>query len=290
MNSIGMFGAARRCTGTALRYGRGLAAALAIGALMPAVAIAQTQAGAAPGPWQYTASIYVYLPSVSGSTAFPADSGGTTINVNGDKILSNLKFAAMGTFGAHNGAWGGFTDVIYLNFGNSKSNSRDFTIGNSLPASTAANLDWHLDGWLWTLAGDYRLLSDPSWNVDLLAGTRLLNVHERLSWSISGSVGSLDPAARSSSSEVSQNVWDAIVGVKGRYSFGANREWSLPFYLDAGTGGSASTFQAAAGISYAFKWAEIVAMWRYIGYNAKSGKAIEDLSFNGPLIGAVFRW
>jgi len=288
MNSIGMFGAARR--GTTLRYARHVAAALVIGALVPAAAIAQAQAGASPGQWQYSASIYAYLPSVSGSTAFPAVSSGTSINVNGDKILSNLKFAAMGTFGARNGAWGGFTDVIYLNFGNSKSNCSDFTIGNSLPASTTANLDWHLKGWLWTLAADYRMLSDPALTVDLLAGTRLLNVQERLSWSITGSIGSLDPAARSSSAELSQNIWDAIVGVKGRYSFGANREWSLPFYLDAGIGGYASTVQAAAGISYAFKWAELVAMWRYIGYNAKSGKALEDLSFNGPLIGAVFRW
>jgi hypothetical protein len=286
MNVIGMFGAARRCIGTASRHGRNVAAVLAIGGLVPAVAIAQS----APGPWQYSASIYAYLPSVGGSTSFPADSGGTPINVDADKILDRLKFAAMGTFDANNGTWGVFTDVVYLHFGASKSNSRDFTIGNNLPAGTTANFDSNLEGWLWTLAGEYRLLSDPAWTVDLLAGTRLLDMHERLNWSISGSIGPLDPVARSSSADVKASVWDAIIGVKGRYSFGANRAWALPFYLDVGTGGSASTVQAAAGVSYAFKWVEAIAMWRYLGYHAKSGEAIKELSFNGPLIGAVFRW
>ena len=31
-------------------------------------------------------------------------------------------------------------------------------------------------------------------------------------------------------------------------------------------------------------------MWRYLDYNFKSGKKIEDLSFNGPMTGAGFRW
>jgi hypothetical protein len=31
-------------------------------------------------------------------------------------------------------------------------------------------------------------------------------------------------------------------------------------------------------------------MWRYISYDMKSGSPVEDLSFNGPMIGATFRW
>ena len=48
--------------------------------------------------------------------------------------------------------------------------------------------------------------------------------------------------------------------------------------------------QAAAGISYAFQWGELNALWRYLGYKAKSGKAISDVNFNGPQVGVVFRW
>lgn len=281
----------RRCIGTALRCGRSAATACAVAALLPTLAAAQT-AQPAPGAWRYAASVYLYLPSVGGSTSFPTAGNGTPINISGQEILDHLKMAAMGSFEAHNGAWGAFTDLIYLDFGASKTNSRDFTIGNiGLPASTTANFDSGLKGVLWTLAGEYRLPSpDPAFTVDLLAGARMLDLKQTLSWNISGSLGPIDPAARTGSAEVKDKVWDALIGVKGRYAFGGNRQWAVPFYLDVGTGESDSTMQAAAGISYAFQWGELNALWRYLRYNMKSGQAINDVYFSGPQIGAVFRW
>jgi hypothetical protein len=44
------------------------------------------------------------------------------------------------------------------------------------------------------------------------------------------------------------------------------------------------------GIGYRFRWGEMLAAWRYLDYNMKSGKAIEDLNFNGPGIAAIFHW
>ena len=270
------------------------AVALAFGALAPALGIAQIAPTSLPSPadgtWHYTASIYAYLPSVDTKTSFPADSGGTPIEFN-SSILETLKLFAMGTFGAHNGTWGVFTDIVYLKFGNTRSNSRDFTIGNvGLPAGTSADLGWDLKGLSWTVAGEYRVASDPSWTVDLIGGIRALDLREHTDWNISGSIGSLDPAARTGSKDVSQGTVDAIIGVKGRFGFGTLREWSVPFYLDAGGGGSNSTSQAAVGLGYRFGWGELTGMWRYLAWNSKSGKPIEDLSFSGPLVSATFRW
>jgi hypothetical protein len=124
----------------------------------------------------------------------------------------------------------------------------------------------------------------------VLAGTRLLDIRQHLRWNISGSIGPLDPASRVGEASPHQSTWDAIVGVKGRYAFGDNRQWAVPFYLDVGTGQSQSTQQAAAGIAYAFGWGEVTAMWRYLRYNAKSDKVFEDIRFSGPLFGATFRW
>ena len=144
---------------------------------------------------------------------------------------------------------------------------------------------------VWTLAGEYRLPSpDPAFTVDLLAGARMLDLKQKLGWNISGSLGPIDPAARTGSAEVKDKVWDALIGVKGRYVFGGNRQWAVPFYLDVGTGESDSTMQAATGISYAFQWGELNALWRYLRYNMKSGQAINDVYFSGPQIGVVFRW
>jgi hypothetical protein len=267
-------------------------AAVAAGALLPTLATAQAMpAGAAPGPWRYGATIYGYLPTIGGTTTFPADASGTGINVSGDQIIDGLKFAFMGSFDAHNGRWGVFTDVMYLDIGGSKSNSRDFSIGSiGIPAGTSADLDLDLKGWVWTLAGEYRVMSSPAATMDVLAGARMFDLKERLNWSIYGNLGPIAAPGRNGSSEISDTVWDAIIGVKGRYAFGPNREWLVPYYLDVGTGESKLTWQGAIGLGYAFKWGDVVAMWRYLGYEFKSGSRVEDMNFNGPMIGATFRW
>ena len=284
-----------RCNALLRRGGRG-AAVLTLAALASATASAQVAPTrlVMPGEtgWHYYAAPYVYLPSVGGSSKYPVDSGGTPINIDAEQILDRLKMAAMGTFGAHNGTWGVFTDIVYLHFGHSQSASRDFTIGNiGLPADASASFNWDLKGWVVTGAGEYRVAADPSWTVDVLAGARWFELREKLGYSLSGSIGPIDPAARSGNIEVRQSVLDAIVGVKGRYGFGENREWSVPFYLDVGTGQSKSTFQAAAGLAYSFKWGEVTAMYRYLGYRLKDDKAgFEEIHFNGPLVGVAFRW
>jgi hypothetical protein len=271
-----------------------LAAAALLGALAPSTGFAQVAPTSLPvqgSGWHYTATIYAYLPSVDGTSSFPADGQGTRLNVDGSKVLDKLKLFAMGTVGAHNGTWGVFTDIVYLKFQASDSASRDFTIGNvGLPADASAAFDWEMKGTAWTLAGEYRVASAPSYTVDVLAGTRLLDTRQHLRWDISGSIGPLDPRARSGEIQTSQSTWDAIVGVKGRYAFGQNREWGVPFYFDVGAGESQYTLQAAAGLGYQFGWGEVTAMWRYLRYDMKSSSVLQDVSFSGPLIGATFRW
>jgi hypothetical protein len=244
-----------------------------------------------PGAWRFSASIYGYLPSVSGSSNFPADSSGNTIGIDASQMLDHLDGAFMGTAEANNGLWGGFTDFIYLKFGRSRSQTRDFTIDRvPISGDTSADLSSELKAYVWTLAGEYRLVSRPGVMVDALAGFRLLDMRQNLSWNISGSLGPLSPAARTGSASNDQRLWDGIVGIKGRAALEPTRKWSVLFYGDVGGGSSDLTWQGAAGVSYAFNWGEVVGMWRYLGYDLKSGKPINDVKFNGPMIGATFRW
>jgi hypothetical protein len=271
---------------------RRLAATLAATAgLLPTLLAAQTPPSQPiPGAWRFGASLYGYLPSVSGTSSSPADSGGNRINVNLAEIL-DLELALMGSFDAHNGRWGVFTDIIYLNYGGSKQQSRDFTIGRiGIPAGTTANLDLDFKGVLWTLAGQYRVFSDPALTVDAMAGLRLLEMRTTTRWSISGNLGPIAPSGRTGTSEIKDRELDGIVGVRGRAGLGTSGRWSLPFYLDVGAGDSDLTWQAAAGVSYGFAWGELTGMWRYLAYDLKPGRSLEDLKFNGPLIGATFRW
>jgi len=148
--------------------------ALAAATLLPATAWGQsTQPVPRAGAWQYQGIIYAYLPTIGGSTTFPTGSGGSGMSVSADKLLDALKFTFMGSLDAHNGKWGVFTDVIYLDLGGSKSQTRDFSFGNiAIPANTTANLNLELKGWLWTVVGEYRVASDPGFTMDVLGGAR----------------------------------------------------------------------------------------------------------------------
>ena len=259
-----------------------------LGTFIATVASAQSPAPVAEGPWRYGSTLYFFVPSVSGKTSVPADSGGTTINFD---ILEHLKFTLMGSLEAHNGRWGAFTDFIYLDFADSRNQTRKFTIGDSaLPVGTTADLDWRVKGISWTVGGQYRFVSNPGFTLDALGGVRWLDVRHPKDWTITGDIGPLDPASRTGSSKNTETLVDGIVGLRGRVALGADSPWSVPFYVDVGTGESKLTWQAAAGIRYAFQWGEVSALWRVLDYDMKSGDTIEKLKFSGPMVGATWRW
>jgi hypothetical protein len=240
--------------------------------------------------WQFRAILYGYFPTIDGTTTFRAGSS-SSISIDADTIIENLKFTVMGSFEAQKGKWGAFTDLLYLDVGGSKSETRDLTIGNvQLPAGVTANASLDVKGTVWTLAGNYRVLAAPEASFDVFAGARLLSVKETLGWEFSANVGPVVGPGRQGNSEAKVDNWDGIIGAKGRLSFGAGREWFVPYYVDVGTGDSDLTWQGIAGIGYAFKWGELIAAWRYLDYDFKSGKKLESLNFNGPAIGVAFRW
>lgn len=255
----------------------------ALAGLVPAAAHAET----AGDPWQFDATIYAWLPSVSGTTAFPVSTGGSSMDVSSEDVIDALKFALMGTVGAKKGQWGVWTDLVYSDLGGDKSGSRDFTIdGNVVTASADLSLDIKM--WIWTAAGTYELAKSPANTTDLVFGARLLDVKETLGWSFVGT-GPLG-LAPSGSTEVNASLWDAIIGVKGVAFLGAEKKWFIPYYADIGTGQSDLTWQVNAGIGYRYNWGSIVASWRYLDYNFKSGDPLQSLTTSGPLFGASWHW
>jgi hypothetical protein len=115
-------------------------------------------------------------------------------------------------------------------------------------------------------------------------------VEQKVKWDITGDVGPIAIPDRSGKVKESLSNWDALIGVRGRFAFGADYTWFVPYYLDVGAGDSDFTWQGFAGIGYAFHWGEVVAAWRYLYYDFPSSKAIDDMSFSGPVIGVTFSW
>ena len=281
-----------RATGLVLECGtRAGVATLASSGLCAAALLLSTGAQAeTPEPWRFQGVLYGYLPSVDGKSTFPPQSGGDSVNIDTNAILK-LKMTFMGSFEARKGEWGAFTDVLYVDLGNSKTLTRSFSLGGmALPAGTSANVDYDLKGWLWTLAGAYRAVAEPQYQLDLITGVRLLDIRQTLDWQLTGNIGSIALPDRAGGREASLQNWDAVAGVKGRAAFGEDRKWFAPYYFDIGTGESNFTGQAMAGLGYSFKWGDIIAAWRYIYYDMKSGQPIDWISLNGPGIAVAFRW
>lgn len=258
--------------------------ALALAGTAPFAAQAQ---GMGSG-WQFEAAVYGWFPGIKSDVSFP-DGQGSSIDLSSGDVIDALKFAFMGSLQVRNGGWGLFTDLVYADLGGSTSGSRDFSIGGGQrpPVGLTANLDLDVKSWIWTIAGTYQLKNDDAASMDLLFGARMLDMTNRLNWSLNGSGGNL---ARSGSTEVSDTNWDAIVGLKGRAYLGADRKWFVPYYADVGAGESRLTWQINAGIGYQFDWGALVASWRYLDYDFKSSSHVQNMSFSGPLVGVVFKF
>jgi hypothetical protein len=268
-------------------HARPLAAVAAVAALVPFHAHADSTSGG----WQWDATAYLWLPSLGGETSFPADGGGSSIDVSADAILDSLNFAFMGALAGHRGPWGIATDLLYLDLGSSKNGTRDFGIGQvDLPASVDADLRLDMTGWLWTLAGTYTLVQREAVSVEVLAGARMLDLEQTLRWQLNGDISTLPLPGRSGSGGAEATQWDAIVGMKGRASFGADGNWFVPYYLDVGTGDSDLTWQGMVGLGYRFDSVDAAAVWRYLDYDIGDDTPIASIDFNGPALGVTFRF
>jgi len=260
-------------------------AALGVAGALPATAAAQVT-----DEWKFQAIIYGYFPDIRGSSTFASEIGRDGITVDAHTILENLKFAFMGTFEAQKGRWGFLTDLLYMDVGSSKSQTRNLSVGRvELPAGVTANLNLDIKSTVWELAGSYRLSADPTAPFDVIAGARMLDVKQTLGWEFSADLGPAQPS-RSGSKEIKATNWDGIIGVKGRLAFGPNREWFVPYYLDVGTGDSDLTWQAIGGLGYSFHWGDVIAGWRYLDYNFKSSSKLENMNLSGPIVGVALHW
>jgi hypothetical protein len=257
--------------------------------LASAVTVAQAEPhDSAAEPWQFSVTAYAYLPSLSGTAYFPDAAIGANFTINQSDLIDHLKMTFAGAFEARRGRWGVFTDVLYLDLGRRNTNIHDFTIGSiSIPASTTSDVSIDMKSWIVNAVGEYRALSHGETTLDVVAGLRYLYLKERLEWSFSGSLGNLPEAARAGNVEISNNNYNAIVGIKGQVQ--GDGGWRMPYYIDVGTGSSQFTWQGAIGLGYVFNWGQLSFLYRYIDFRIGSS-TLKDLTIAGPMVGATFRW
>jgi len=245
--------------------------------------------------WSFSLTPYLWLPNVNGTLKYAVPPGGGArpeVDTGPNDYLENLSFALMLAGEARKGRWSMFTDLIYLDVDSEESTVRTVNFGGdridtNLNSSTRSSLT----GVAWTLGAGYAALQDPKHRLDVLAGVRYFGLKVTSDWHLSAALSGPNGAVFAQSGSISQreDLWDVIVGVRGRLKLGES-SWFVPYYLDAGTGSSSLTAQALAGIGYAFKWGEIVATYRTVYYDLDEDELLQDIRFAGPAIGATFRF
>ena len=128
--------------------------------------------------------------------------------------------------------------------------------------------------------------------LDVFGGLRYFGIKASTDWQLTATVtgpGSGQTFPRAGSISERMDLWDGIIGVKGRVWIGRSN-WSIPYYFDVGTGSSSLTWQGLLGVAYSWEVIGVTLAYRHLYYDQKNDKLIQDMRFSGPALGVTFRW
>jgi hypothetical protein len=269
-----------------------LAIIVALALCGPFSAAAQT-----PGSqWTFSITPYLWLPNVDGTLKYsipPGAGGSPEVQVGPNSYLEALNMVMMISGEARKDRWSLFTDFIYLDFSNEKSSVKSVDFGGNF-VNSGANVSTNssLTGAAWMLGAGYAVLPGRPVDLDIFGGLRYFGLNASTDWQLALTVtgprgGQTFPRVGSISERA--DLWDGIIGVKGRFWLGQSN-WSIPYYLDMGMGSSSLTWQGLLGIAYTYKWIGATLAYRHLYYDMKTDKLIQDMRFSGPAIGVNFRF
>ena len=269
------------------------AAALAAATLLSPLG-AQAQTAADADNWKFSLMPYLWLPTIKTNLNFgpvAASRLDSEISVAPNDWLRDLKMAALLAGEARYGNWLVGGDFVYMHLGDSTSKTRVNNIGPGPVQILNTGTDTSLKTVIWSMVGGYSVVSGPAATVDLIAGFRYLWLEGSTDWNLNAAVtgpnGNSIILPRSGSVSKSQSVTTGIVGAKGRVKLGESN-WFVPFYVDVGGGNSVTTWQAAAGIGYAYPWGDVRLDYRYMSFDQNGDKLIKDLDMGGVALGVNF--
>lgn len=266
-----------------VRWGRAFGRATALLALCAgfgagARAQAQAPAGAesaTPPAFEVAITPYVWLPALSGNLDTPLPRiGDPGFDLSSGTVLSNLaRVPVMINGEVRYGPVALSTDLVYAGIEQDISTRRGiFQGGHTI-----------LDATFITVLGLYRAVDTPTQTFDLGAGTRI--------WHFANKV-SLDPGLLPGVIQSSRVTWvDPVLAL--RYSARLSPRFGVTLYGDVGgfNTGSRLTWQALGSVDYqASASTTLRAGWRYVYVDYGSDKLSVDVGFNGPFIGATFRF
>ena len=262
-----------------------------VGVTAPLSAISQ-EAGEG---WKFSLMPYVWLPTIKTDLNFGPVLGAShlqsEVSVPPNEWLRDLKMAALLAGEARYGDWLVGTDFVYMHLGDSESKTRVNNFGPGPVQILNTGTDTSLKTVIWSMVGGYSVVAGPAATVDLIGGFRYLWLEASTDWNLNAALtgpnGNTVILPRSGSVSKSRSVTTGIVGAKGRVKLGESN-WFVPFYADVGGGNSVTTWQAAAGIGYAYPWGDVRLDYRYMSFDQNGDKLIKDLNMGGVALGVNF--
>jgi hypothetical protein len=244
------------------------------------------------GEWKFSLMPYMWLPTIKTTLDFgpvAASRLESEISMAPNEWLPHLKMGGLLAGEARYGKWLMAGDYVYMNLGGSSSKTNTSNLGSGPVQIVDLGSDTSLKSTIWSIVGGYSIVSAPAATVDLIAGVRYLSLKANTDWNlnvdVTGPNGGSVILPRSGSVRKSGNVTSAIVGAKGRVKIGESN-WFVPFYVDVGGDGSVTTWQAAAGVGYAYAWGDVRLDYRYMSFDGD--KLIKDLDMGGLALGVNF--
>lgn len=253
--------------------------------------------------WSFHLTPYLWLPTIDGSLKYslpPGSGGSPEISVGPTDWLELLNAGLLLSGSATKGKFGLYGDMVYLSL-TSKNDGRVLSVddtvtvpGTRIPVPVSASLNLNtrsdLDGLLLSVAGGYQFAESEGSATVVFAGVRYFNVDVSSSWDLTAEItvpgtGVVLPAQGQIGNDV--GLVDGIVGVRGFNRLGQGR-WTAHYSLDAGAGDSDLTWNAMAGLGYAFGWGDMLLAYRHLEYDQSASKLLQDFSFSGPGFGARF--
>jgi hypothetical protein len=262
----------------------------ASGALASASASAQ-EVNMWDGQWHFDATIYGWVPWVYSTVQLPAVAGGAnpTITTNPSDYLKDVKSGALLQATVRNGNWSMWTDLVYLNLGNSSTNLKQIGlpgVGAELPVSVYLNND--VKSVIWTLAPlSYTVMHNDIGTLDVMAGIRYVYLALSLNYVLS--VPPLD-LTRSGGFSPSADATDGLIGVRGDFRLSSDGKWYLPYEADYAFGNHNWNWNGIVGVGYHFGWGDLTLGGRNFTYKRTETVIVQKERFTGPAFGATFRW
>lgn len=230
-----------------------------------------------------TISVYLWGAGIGGELSFP--NGDRSFDVSLEQILENLNMIGMVAYKRDIGDWSVLLDVIYLDLGADRNGTVTLPTddGGSVDVGVGADLD--LKTWVSGLYGGYTFARSGPARHQFIAGVRYLSLDAKVAIDASSPQGEpLDGRSFSTSGD----LWDGVIGFQGQFDLGGR--WQLPYHLDLGTGSSQITYQALAGAAYTFGWGSLSLTYRYLYYDEGNDGLIHELTMDGPVFAAGFRF